>query len=92
MKSYPRSGVSMQESVRMSVRIPARAARARRKGRPAPGGDAAGPLPVTVDAAKRRELIAEAAYYREEKRGFSPGGEIGDWLEAEAEVRQLLGP
>ena len=33
-----------------------------------------------------RELIAQAAYYRAEKRGFRPGLEADDWLQAEAEV------
>lgn len=37
-------------------------------------------------AARRRARIAEAAYYRAEKRGFAPGGEDQDWLEAEAEI------
>ena len=35
-------------------------------------------------------MIAEAAYFRAERRGFSPGGELQDWLEAEAEVDELL--
>ena len=30
--------------------------------------------------------IAEAAYYRAERRGFEPGRETEDWLAAEAEV------
>ena len=34
-----------------------------------------------------RAMIAEAAYYRAEKRGFSPGMEIEDWIAAEADVR-----
>jgi Protein of unknown function (DUF2934) len=34
--------------------------------------------------------IAEAAYYRAERRGFQPGGEIEDWLAAEAETRERL--
>lgn len=34
----------------------------------------------------RLEMIAEAAYYRAEKRGFEPGHEIEDWLEAETAV------
>lgn len=34
--------------------------------------------------------IAEAAYYRAERRGFQPGGEIDDWLAAEAETRERL--
>ncbi|CAL1240210.1 DUF2934 domain-containing protein [Candidatus Methylocalor cossyra] len=31
--------------------------------------------------------IAEAAYYKAERRGFEPGHEIEDWLAAEAEIR-----
>ncbi len=37
-----------------------------------------------------RELIAEAAYYRAERRGFDGGFELEDWLEAEAEVKSRL--
>ena len=33
-----------------------------------------------------RQMISEAAYYRAEKRGFSPGLEADDWRDAEAEV------
>lgn len=36
--------------------------------------------------AELRKMIAEAAYYRAEKRGFAPGLEADDWREAEAEV------
>lgn len=38
-----------------------------------------------------RRLIAEAAYYRAKERGFKPGYELEDWVQAEAEVRQRLG-
>ena len=38
-----------------------------------------------------RTQIAEAAYYRAQKRGFAPGYEDRDWLEAEAEVMTRLG-
>jgi hypothetical protein len=38
----------------------------------------------------REELIALAAYYRAERRGFEPGGELQDWLAAEAEVDEAL--
>jgi hypothetical protein len=31
-------------------------------------------------------MIAEAAYYRAEERGFEPGHELEDWLEAEARI------
>ena len=30
--------------------------------------------------------IAEAAYYRAQRRGFAPGQELEDWLAAEVEV------
>jgi hypothetical protein len=34
----------------------------------------------------RMERIALNAYYRSLRRGFEPGGEVDDWLAAEAEV------
>jgi hypothetical protein len=40
--------------------------------------------------AQLQSWIAEAAYYRAERRGFQPGFEIEDWLAAEAETRQRL--
>ena len=44
-----------------------------------------------VDAQERQMLIARAAYFRAEKRGFAPGCELQDWIEAEAEVQRLIG-
>lgn len=38
----------------------------------------------------REQMIAEAAYFRAEQRGFEPGNEMSDWLEAEADVEHLL--
>jgi hypothetical protein len=35
-------------------------------------------------------LIQETAYFKAKARGFEPGGEIQDWIEAEAEVRRRL--
>lgn len=35
---------------------------------------------------QRRDLIAQAAYFIAERRGFAPGNEIEDWLQAEAEI------
>lgn len=37
--------------------------------------------------APRAEDVAVAAYYRAERRGFTPGHELDDWLEAERELR-----
>ena len=38
----------------------------------------------------REQMIAEAAYFRAEQRGFVPGNEMSDWLEAEADVEGVL--
>lgn len=40
----------------------------------------------------RHLMIAEAAYYRAEARGFADGYELDDWLEAEAEIDQTILP
>jgi hypothetical protein len=57
---------------------------------------AASSAEITRDSLQRREIpsfsdnreqrIAEAAYWRAERRGFEPGHELDDWLEAEREV------
>lgn len=33
--------------------------------------------------------IAVSAYYKAEVRGYEPGHEIQDWLEAEAEMQEM---
>jgi len=35
--------------------------------------------------------IAESAYFKAESRGFSPGYELDDWLEAEQELQMESG-
>ncbi len=82
------------------------AAPARRTRRtPAPAPES--PVPAAAKSAPRRSspsasaaptpellrtMVAEAAYYRAERRGFLPGWEMEDWLSAEAEVlTQLCG-
>ena len=46
--------------------------------------------PTLPSAAELYEMIAEAAYYRAQKRGFIPGLEAQDWVEAEAEVMERM--
>lgn len=53
------------------------------------------PEPVTepvqpVSAKERYQMIAEAAYFRAEKRGFTGGSIEEDWIQAEAEIDHLL--
>ena len=55
--------------------------------------------PVSIDHSRhnwhnldnRLSLIAEAAYFKAEKRGFEPGHEEADWLQAEQELAEIMG-
>ena len=48
--------------------------------------------PATVSPEERYRMIAEAAYFKAQKRGFVGGDPAQDWLEAEAEIdRKLAG-
>ena len=40
---------------------------------------------------ERHRLVAVAAYYHAEHRGFAPGCEMDDWIEAEAEIQEAGG-
>jgi hypothetical protein len=50
------------------------------------GGASAAP---TVE--QRRQMIAEAAYYIAERRGFTEGCPDQDWYEAEQQIDRALG-
>jgi hypothetical protein len=39
---------------------------------------------------ERHEMVAVAAYFRAERRGFAPGGAVQDWLAAEQDIARLL--
>ncbi len=49
------------------------------------------PSAPPVSAEERARMVALAAYFRSQKRGFDPGRDLDDWLEAEAEVDATLG-
>jgi hypothetical protein len=79
-------------ATRRSADIPTPTAR---NAQPAPARAAVSARParrVQVSAEGRREMIAQAAYLRAERRGFAPGLETEDWLTAELEVDALLRP
>jgi DUF2934 family protein len=63
---------------------------------PSPRAFSTDPSPFTrppvlpPESSAYRELVALAAYYRAEQRGFAPGGELEDWLDAEREVASRL--
>jgi len=75
----------------MAVQTPS-TARGARKSATAPRKSTgnSGKLDRRIDPERRHALIAEAAYLRAERRGFSPGHEVEDWLSAEIEVDTAL--
>ena len=54
------------------------------KDAPSTNADRSSPSDEPV-AVSHRYCIATAAYYKAEARGFEPGHELNDWLQAEAE-------
>jgi len=48
------------------------------------------PGSTRVDGDARRQLIASEAYFLAQRRGFTPGCELDDWLAAEAIVEDRL--
>jgi hypothetical protein len=45
---------------------------------------------ASIDAAEREARIALAAFSRAEARGFEPGHELDDWLQAERQIDDEL--
>jgi len=43
--------------------------------------------PPVAEAPDLHARIAELAYFKAQQRGFEPGRDLEDWLEAETEVR-----
>ncbi len=64
----------------MPVRRDARQSTAKSKARKA------SKLSSNAESVPRHEAIAMAAYFLSEQRGFEPGHELDDWIEAEMQV------
>lgn len=45
---------------------------------------------ASVAEEQRANMIREAAYFIAQDRGFAPGDEMRDWLQAEAEINARL--
>jgi hypothetical protein len=69
---------------------PAEKAAPSRRNSPLKAGETGASTGIAVSADARRAMIAQAAYLRAERRGFTSGYEVEDWLAAEAEVDALL--
>jgi hypothetical protein len=82
-------------AVQKTPRKRASSAKRGRERNPAAAGTDPNPVsressPPAISAEERYKLIAHHAYLRAERRGFAPGNEVDDWLQAESEVEQLL--
>ncbi len=73
-----------------SAQAAERAAPRRRAPSVKPSAESGASTGITVSDDARRAMIAQSAYLRAERRGFASGGEVEDWLAAEAEVDALL--
>ena len=56
----------------------------------APGRETRGNTAAPLSPEEVYKLIQESAYFKAKARGFAPGHEVQDWIEAEREVRQRL--
>lgn len=94
MPTRPRTGSGRTKKTTPRV---AQRSSAKKSTPPAAGGnETTGGTEVTAARLERREIpsfsisrearIAEAAYWRAERRGFAAGQELDDWLAAEKEV------
>lgn len=86
MPSVQARSPKVKAEPRMSNRgaaVPVKSKGKSAKQRPDPG--------PALSAQERERFVAQAAYFRAEKRGFAPGCELQDWIEAEAEVLRLIG-
>jgi hypothetical protein len=46
-----------------------------------------GPL---IPTSLRHDMIRDAAYFRAQARGFEPGKDVEDWLEAEQDIEEII--
>jgi len=83
-RSKAMDGVSQKPAATAATATGAEGDRVRRSARGAG-------LRSRVSPEQRHAMIAEGAYLRAERRGFSGGDPLSDWLAAEEEVDELLG-
>lgn len=63
---------------------------AKANGRPQHSNSTAMTVIPKIAATDHHRMVAEAAYYASQRRGFAPGFELDDWLTAERESEKIL--
>jgi hypothetical protein len=89
--SNPRQSYPDQEKKMKSRSESVSKAKGNGSGRPVRGANKSASSSSASYDCPREQMIAEAAYFRAEQRGFVPGNEMSDWLQAEVDVEALLG-
>lgn len=92
-KKVAKKAVAKKSTVKKAAtkKAPAPRSTAKKTAQPNPAPVlAAGKNPLRISAEERWRMVATAAYFRAEKRKFSSGHEVEDWLAAEAEIDALL--
>lgn len=83
------SGIAKPPMVLTSSRSAARVAESKPNAGSKPDSHSGRPqLPMTAET--RRAMVAQAAYYIAEQRGFICGREVEDWLLAEKQIDSAL--
>lgn len=88
-KAAPKAATTKVPAAKPAVKkaTPAKAAATETKPKKTPAKKAAA---VSVSPEHRYHMIATAAYYLAERRGFSGSYEMQDWITAEAEIDAKL--
>jgi hypothetical protein len=85
----PKSKPANPHMALISAAGPARGAEPKPNSSSKPAALPAGSV-APVSPEMRRAMIAEAAYYIAQQRGFGSGGEVEDWLLAEKRLDAML--
>lgn len=75
-----------RKTARKATSKPSKAAAPRKPTSEQRAAPMASNLRAEISPEEARRQIAEAAYYRAKQRGFAPGHELEDWIEAESQV------
>lgn len=82
--------VSRAAAAPAPTKTPRKRAAAAAKSTPAPKRAARASPDLVISSGTREAMIAEAAHFIFQARGFAPGDPAQDWLVAEAEIDALL--
>jgi hypothetical protein len=87
-----RRGVSVRAAAAEPAKVPVKA-RAKAPGKASAKAKVTKPKPAaltdvetSLTESDRMRMVEMAAFFRAERRGFTPGFEVEDWLAAEAEI------